>query len=71
MVSSMPIEDGGGEIIMLYDPYNLRVSPPRVEECNVTLDHESTDAKKTRSRTPSLTEVEDTDVLEAKRPFTI
>ena len=64
----MPIEDGGGEI-MLYNPYNLRVSPPKVEEYNVNLVDELVDAKKNCSRTPSLSEVEDANVLEAKRPF--
>jgi hypothetical protein len=70
LVNSMPIEDGGGETTTLYDPYDLMVSPPRMGEYNITLGHESADAKKNRSRTPSLTEAEDTDVPEAKRLFT-
>jgi hypothetical protein len=65
LVSAMPIEDGVGKTFTLYEPYDLTVSPPRVGEYNVTLDHESVDAKKSCSRIPSLTEAEDANVPEA------
>lgn len=55
---------------MIPDPYDIKGTPPRVQESMVSMDDESAVAKKNRSCTPSMNKHDDAEVLVGKRLVT-
>ena len=68
--SSISVDARGGKRNKFTDPHDMEVSRPRVGGANISLHHESLDGKRSRSRTPSANEVDDSKPPHTKRPFT-
>jgi hypothetical protein len=53
----MQINKGGGKKTIVPDPYNIRGTLLKLVDCMVSMDDESSNAKKNRSRIPSVNDL--------------
>jgi non-homologous end joining protein Ku len=70
LITMMQIKEGKGEKTTVPDPYNIRGIPPKVANYMVSTDDELADARKNRSRTSSVNEFDDREVLVGERSLT-
>ena len=68
--SSILVDARIGERNKFNAPYNMEMNLPGVGGPNISLHHESLDGKRSRSRTLSANEADDSELPHAKRPFT-
>jgi hypothetical protein len=69
-ITTMQIDDRGDKKSMIPDPYDIKGTPPRVQECMVSMDDESAVARRNRSCDPSVNKHDDAEVPTGERLVT-
>ena len=70
LITIMQIKEGKGEKIAVPNLYNIRGILLKVANYMVSMDDELADARKNRSHTSSVNELDDREVLASKRSLT-